>query len=211
MRLGVFGGSFDPVHYGHLLLAESCQQQARLDRVLLMPAAQQPLKPHAPLASAADRVAMLRLAIADRPALAVSTVEIDRGGVSYTADTLRALQKQHPHAELFFLLGADALADLPTWREPEAILALATPIAVRRPGSGEPDVEALAPLTSSERLAAMRSLAVDMPPTPIASSQIRQQIAEGGPWQALTPPAGADYIVAHGLYGADARPTTPPC
>ena len=147
MRIGVFGGSFDPVHLGHLLLAECCWRQAALDRVLFVPAAQQPHKPQAPRGGDADRVAMLRLAIAGRPEFDVSTIEIDRGGVSYTVDTLRALRAAEPDAELFFLMGADSLADLPQWREPAAICELATPLVVRRAGHAPSRIStALAPL-----------------------------------------------------------------
>jgi nicotinate-nucleotide adenylyltransferase len=200
MRLGVFGGSFDPVHNGHLLLADCCLQQARLDRVLFMPAAHQPLKPWAPVASDRDRAAMLRLAIEDRPEFEASAIELDRGGVSYTVDTLRTLQAREPDAELFFLMGADALADLPNWREPREIVALATPVVVHRAVRPAPDFDALAGIASPERLAAMRELSVDMPATPISSSEIRRLIAENGAWQSLVPHTVAAYIIEHALY-----------
>src|SRR6185436_3214836 len=122
--IGVFGGSFDPVHRGHLLLADCCQRQVPLDRVLFVPAAHQPHKPRAPKASDADRLAMLRLATAERAGIEISTVEIDRGGFSYTVDTLRAIAADNSGAELFLLMGADTLADLPTWRDPAAICEL---------------------------------------------------------------------------------------
>lgn len=199
-RIGVFGGSFDPVHRGHLLLAECCWQQAGLDRVEFIPTAQQPLKPRGPVASEADRLAMLRLAIAERPEFGVSTIEIDRGGVSYTVETLRLLQQANPGAELFFLMGADSLADFPTWREPATICELATPLVVRRAGSPLPVFEALAPLVSTERLAAIRAQEVEMPATPISSSAIRRLIAERGEWQTLVPERVAEYIDHRGLY-----------
>jgi nicotinate-nucleotide adenylyltransferase len=200
MRLGVFGGSFDPVHFGHLLLADCCLRQAALDRVMFVPASRQPHKPRAPRATDAERVAMLRLATRERAEFEVSTVEIDRGGVSYTIDTLRDLQARDPTAELFFLMGADSLADMPYWREPAAICQVATPLVVRRSGRGEPDFQALAHLISSARLAGMRGLQVDMPATPIASSEIQRLVAAGGDWQPLVPPSVADYIIEHGLY-----------
>lgn len=200
MRIGVFGGSFDPVHRGHLLLAECCHAQAALDQVLFVPTARQPHKPHAPRASDADRLAMLRLAIADRPEFAVSSLELDRGGVSYTVDTLRALAEQNVGAKLYLLLGADSLADLPTWREPRAICELATPVAVARPGWGEPNVAALAGIAAPEQLDEIRSLRVLMPPSPISSSAIQQGIAAGGEWQTLVPPGVAEYIESRRLY-----------
>jgi nicotinate-nucleotide adenylyltransferase len=202
MRLGVFGGTFDPVHAGHLLLADCCWRQARLDRVLFVPAARQPHKAHAPVAADGHRVEMLRLALRERPEFETSTVEIDRGGMSYTVDTLGDIQRREPAAELFFLMGADALADLPNWRRPEEICALAAPLVVRRAGSEPPDYDALATFLPAERVAEIRALEVEMPPTPISSSHIRRLIAEGGEWQSLVPPAAAEYIAETGLYGA---------
>ncbi len=202
MRLGIFGGSFDPVHNGHLLLAECCCAQAQLDRVLLMPAAHSPHKLLSPQASDADRVAMLQLAIVGRPEFAVSSIEIDRGGVSYTVGTLRELAAREPGAELFLLLGADSLADLPSWREPAAICELALPLAVHRAGWPEPNFDALRGVASAERIAQMRSHQVEMPATPVSSSAIRKQIADGGAWQEFVPPGVADYIAAQNLYGS---------
>ncbi len=202
MRIGVFGGSFDPVHLGHLRLAECCWRQARLDAIEFMPTAQQPLKPWGPVASEADRVAMLRLAAADWPAFRVSTMEIERGGVSYSVDTLRTLRAMNPAAELFFLMGADALNEFPEWREPAAICELATPIVVRRAGSPEPDFDVLRPIASEPRLAEIRAAQVEMPPTPISSSGIRAMIAAGGDWQKMVPRAVGEYIETQGLYRA---------
>lgn len=200
MRLGIFGGSFDPVHVGHLRLAECCRRQAALDRVVFVPAAQQPLKPGGPVAPAADRAAMLRLAVADRPEFDVSTVELDRGGVSYTVDTLRDFAAMHPRAELFFLMGADSLAEFPAWRDPAEICALATPLVVRRAGEPEPDFDALGEVVAPARLAEIRAAAVDMPPAAVSSSAIRAAIAGGGPWRSMVPEAVAQYIDRRQLY-----------
>jgi len=202
MRIGVFGGSFDPVHRGHLLLADCCWRQARLDRVEFVPAAQQPLKPRGPIAPESDRAAMLRLATADRAEFSVSTVEFDRGGVSYTVDTLRQLHAEHPNAELFLLMGADSLADFPHWREPAEICRLATPLVVRRAGSAEPDFERLRSFLSPARLEEIRAARVEMPSTPISSSQIRTLVADGGDWRPLVPAAVAEYIEERRLYAA---------
>ncbi len=200
MRIGLFGGSFDPIHRGHLLLADCCWRQARLDRVDFVPTAQQPLKPRGPVASEADRLAMLRLAIEGRPEFALSLVEIERGGVSYTVETLRQLRRETPDAEFFFLMGADSLADFPTWREPAAICELATPLVVRRAETPPPDFAALGAFVSAERLAAIRAHEVEMPATPISSSSVRRLVAEGGEWQTLVPAAVARYIEERGLY-----------
>ena len=130
MRLGIFGGSFNPVHYGHLLLAESCREACALDEVWLVPAAVPPHKQGVVLAPAKARLEMLELALAGNEHLRPSSIELDRGGVSYTVDTLARIAAEKPGATLFLLMGADSLADLPTWREPARICSLATPVVV---------------------------------------------------------------------------------
>jgi nicotinate-nucleotide adenylyltransferase len=200
MRIGILGGSFDPVHVGHLRLADSCWSQASLDRVEFTPTARQPLKPGGPEAADADRVAMLRLAIDGRAEFAVSTIEIDRGGFSYTIDTLRHLHAAQPASELYFLMGADSLADFPHWRDPAEICRLATPLVVRRAGSPEPVFDALRPFMSVTRLAQIRAAQIEMPATPISSSEIRQLIASGGEWKSLVPAPVAEFIVERRLY-----------
>lgn len=187
MRLGIFGGSFDPVHNGHLRLAECCARQAGLDAVWFVPAAVSPFKPNGPVASNADRVAMLRLALEGRPGLQVSTLEIDRGGVSYTVDTLRQIHEDQPDTELFFLMGADSLHDLPSWHEPEKILRLATPLVVQRPGEPEPKTD-----LPHER--------VEMPPMDVSSSGLRERLANGDPCEGLLPDGVAAYVTDRGLY-----------
>ena len=200
MRLGIFGGSFDPVHRGHLLLADCCAVQAALDQIWFVPTAQQPLKPDGPTATDAHRLAMLQLACADQPKFEVSSLEIDRGGISYTVDTLKAIRAEQPDAELFFLLGADSLADFPVWHRPTDICRLATLLVVRRAGTQEPDFDVLRPLVSPQHLDQIRNQQIQMPPTPISSSAIRQQIATQGNWQDCVTPEVAHYIRQHALY-----------
>jgi nicotinate-nucleotide adenylyltransferase len=200
MRLGLFGGSFDPVHKGHLVLADSCAKQSALDAVWFVPAAHQPLKPQGPQASDAQRLEMLRLALVGRPPFEASAIEIKRGGVSYTVDTLAEVHTQLPEAELFLMMGADSLAEFPTWRRPAEICALGTPLVVRRAGSPEPDFDVLAQVVSPERLEEIRQSQIEMPAVPISSSQIRELIVANGAWQELVPVAVADYIVEHELY-----------
>jgi nicotinate-nucleotide adenylyltransferase len=200
MRLGLFGGSFDPVHRGHLVLADSCARQAALDAVWFVPTARQPLKPSGPQASDAERLAMLRLALTDRPRFEVSALEIERGGASYTVDTLTEIHAQLPEAELYFLMGADSLADFLQWRRPEEICSLATPLVVRRAGSPAPNLDIFSKLVSAERLDAIRRSQVEMPTVPISSSQIRQLIAVGGDWKDLLPATVAEYIREKRLY-----------
>ena len=202
MRLGLFGGSFDPVHYGHLRLAKECRAQAQLDEVWLMPAAVQPHKPGGPQASAEDRLRMLELAVADCPGLRVSRLEIDRGGVSYTVDTLRAMHAAVPHAELFLLMGADTLRDLPNWREPDAVCRLATPVVVHRAGEAPPDFDLLGPLVSTDQFERIRALEVEMPAIDISSTEIRQRVARGESIAGMTPAAVVEFIAARRLYQA---------
>jgi nicotinate-nucleotide adenylyltransferase len=200
MRLGILGGSFDPVHYGHLLLAESCREQCRLDAVWFVPAAVPPHKQDCTLSPAADRVEMLKLAIGGQEAFSVCTWEIDRGGVSYTVETLQSLQNEDPKRELFFLMGADSLADLPTWREPERICSLAIPAVVRRAGSPEPDDSVLAKLMSPERLTIARQHRVEMPTIDLSATEIRRRVSAGQSIRYRTPRAVEKYIETHGLY-----------
>lgn len=200
MRLGIFGGSFDPVHYGHLLLAESCREQCRLDRVWLLPAASAPHKQDRGTASARHRTEMLRLALGGHPTIEVNTMEIDRGGVSYTVDTLAAAHDQEPQAELFLLMGADTLEDLPNWRAPGRICELAIPVVVRRAGSAEPHYESLAGVAPPSRLELFRQFQVTMPIVELASTEIRARVANGLSIRYRTPRAVEKYIQTHGLY-----------
>ena len=204
MRIGVYGGSFDPVHLGHLIAAECCREQAGLDRVLFVPAAVPPHKQDRHLADAADRVAMLTLAIGGHDAFGVSTVELDRGGVSYTIDTLGDLATRHPQDTLVLLLGPDSLAQLPTWREPRAILDGWEVVAVERAGLDDVAAvvrdPALADLLGPDHAARVIESRVRMPAIGIRASSLRAAIADGESIRFRTPRAVEAYIAAHGLY-----------
>lgn len=202
MHLGIYGGSFDPVHLGHLTLARCCAEQRELAEVWFVPAAHQPLKPGGPQATDRQRLEMLQLALAGQEAMHVSEIEIERGGVSYTVDTLHAVKQQRPDADIFFLMGADSLADFPQWHQPERILELATPLIVRRAGAGEPDYQVLASFVSAGRLQAIIDARVEMPAVPISSSEIRRLVASGGTWQTMVPERVAKYVEEHRLYRA---------
>jgi nicotinate-nucleotide adenylyltransferase len=199
MRLGLFGGTFDPVHYGHLLLAESCREACGLDAVWFIPAAQPPHKQQQPLTPARQRIEMLELATGGNEAFLVSPVEVERGGVSYTVATLAALRAEQPQRELAFLLGSDMLADLPHWREPGRICELALPVVVRR-GAGEPDFDCLEPFVSPARLAEIRRAYVPMPRIELSSREIRRRAAAGLSIRYQTPRAVEKYIETHCLY-----------
>jgi nicotinate-nucleotide adenylyltransferase len=200
MRLGLFGGTFDPVHYGHLLLAECCREQCRLDEVWFLPAATPPHKQSRPLTPATQRIEMLQLAVGGHQPFQVCPLEIERGGVSYTVDTLAELARQEPGRELFFLLGADSLDDLPHWREPARLCQLAVPVAVCRPGAPPPNYDVLAPLVPPERLAEIRRHLVNMPQIGLSSREIRSRIAAGEGIRFRTPRAVEKYIESHQLY-----------
>lgn len=200
MRLGVFGGTFDPVHYGHLLLAELCREAHRLDQVWFMPAAVPPHKSGVSLTPVARRIEMLELAIAGQPAFAVSQLEAQRGGISFTVDTLAALQAEDPQRQLFFLLGADMLADLAHWREPARLCELATLIVVPRPPCEAPPLDALAGLLGPKALERIRAHVVAMPLVGLSASEIRRRAAAGLSIKYQTPPAVEQYILHTGLY-----------
>jgi nicotinate-nucleotide adenylyltransferase len=200
MRLGLFGGTFDPVHYGHLLLAEYCREACRLDVVWFMPAAQPPHKQDRPLTGGEQRIEMLKLAIGGHESFDVSPLEVERGGVSYTVDTLAELKAAEPSRDLFFMLGADMLADLPHWREPRRICELALPVVVRRGGAAEPDFACLADFVALARLTEIRQLLVPMPRIELSSREIRYRVANGMSIRYQTPRAVEKYIETKGLY-----------
>ncbi|MEX1222945.1 MAG: nicotinate-nucleotide adenylyltransferase [Pirellulales bacterium] len=202
MRIGIFGGSFDPVHYGHLLMAEHAREQLRLDEVRFLPAATAPHKQHREIASAEDRVEMLKLAIAGHVPFTVDTREIDRGGLSYTVDTLRELHDEDDSRELFLLLGGDSLADLPGWREPEQICRLSTPAAIARVGFERLAFEALEPLVEPERMEAIKNCVVQMPLIELSSTEIRRRVGAGESIRFQTPRAVEQYVLLQELYAS---------
>ena len=204
MRVGIYGGSFDPVHIGHLIVAECCREQARLDRVLFVPAAEPPHKQGRTLAEGSHRAAMLDLATGGHPAFAVCRAELDRGGISWTVDTLRGLAAVHPRDSLHLILGPDALAGLADWRDPRGIIALAEPLAVER--EGVDDVERilgaspLPGLLGVERAGRIVAARVRCPAIGIRSTAIRAAVARGESIRYRTPAAVERYIETHGLY-----------
>ena len=195
-KIGLLGGTFDPIHYGHLIAAAELQHALHLDRVLLIPNAAAPHKPDVPVSSAEDRVAMLRLAIANVPWLAVDTIELERGGLSYTVETLRALTSRLASATLFFLMGEDSLRDLSTWREPEEIVALAELGVATRPGV----LVDLETLYREIPRARGRVHLVEIPEIGIASRDLRQRVIDGRPISFQVPESVERYIRQHRLY-----------
>ncbi len=197
MRLGLFGGTFDPIHLGHLILAEACREACALDRVWFVVAGQPPHK-QGERTAVAHRVEMVRIAIAGHPAFEVSELEAKRPGPHYSFETLEAIHRERPHDELFFLIGADSLTDLPTWRRPERVAQLATIVVVNRPGldktAGVTDVlPDFGPGSHPLR-------AVNIPPIGIASHDLRKRLIEGRSVRYQIPRGVEAYIDAQGLY-----------
>jgi nicotinate-nucleotide adenylyltransferase len=189
MKIGLFGGSFDPVHLGHLLVARTAVEELGLDRLYLIPAAQSPFKLESQHAPPAARLRWLRLALAGRPECEVDDQEIRRGGVSFSIETLRDYARRFPQAELFYLIGADNAAKLDTWREPAELARLAEFVVVPRPGGGPAHFP---PPFRGRALAGF--------PLGVSSSQIRARLQAGRAIDHLVPPGVAESIRQSGSY-----------
>lgn len=189
-RIGVYGGTFDPIHRTHIEIARAAMRHARLDRVIFVVAARPPHKRHEVFADAEDRFAMVRAALAGDPCFEASRIELDREGPSYTVDTLRALRAARPGAALFLIVGQDALLDLPKWRDPEAVLSAARLLVVPRPDASAPDPGILRG----------RYEFIPFPESPDSSTEIRARLQAGAPPGDEVPGPVADLIRARGLY-----------
>ena len=209
-RTALFGGSFNPIHYGHLLLADEVRERLSLARVVFMPAGVPPHKPATEIAPAADRYAMVRLAIADNPAFEVSDLELRRTGPSYTIDTIEALGV--PPAELFLVIGSETFLDLLSWREPRRIAAQCRLVVIPRAGSPfDPDSEATRKVlreigadgitTAEDGVPARGVIVLHATSLPLSASDLRMRAAAGRSLAYRVPPAVASYIATHRLYG----------
>jgi len=209
VRLGIFGGTFDPPHVGHLLAASDAIEQLSLDRLVFVPAAVQPLKASRVTASGADRLAMVRLMAGDDSRLETDSVELDRDGLSYTVDTLREFARRYPSAERYFLVGADVLSSFAQWRDPNLVLELATLAVLTRRAdsegtstSGAPRAGG-APRTAENELdpeLARRSTVVPTRRIDVSSTEIRERVRTGRSIHGFVTDAVAGYISSHGLY-----------
>jgi nicotinate-nucleotide adenylyltransferase len=198
VKVGVLGGTFDPIHHGHLVAAEEVRWKLSLDRVLFVPAGQPPHKLGQTVSPVSDRVAMVALAIAGNAGFALSRVDVDRPGPSYSVDMLAALQGQlGPGAELFFIIGLDSLADLLTWHEPSRLVQHFRIVAVTRPGYDWYDLASLEPAIPQAR---ERITIVSVPALDIAASDLRRRFAEGRPIRYQVPEGVEEYIRARRLY-----------
>jgi nicotinate-nucleotide adenylyltransferase len=196
MKIGFFGGTFDPVHYGHLRPAAAVAAALSLDRLIFVPAHRAPGKEESAPAPAAHRVAMLALGLAGRNDFTISLTEIDRGGTSYTVDTLRVFADEFPRGDRYFLLGTDALAGFDRWREPEEILRLARLAVFVREPHGPEVLEGVAAVEANRSSV----LLFDSVRVKISSTDVRRAAARGESLSGRTPPAVEEYIVKHGLY-----------
>jgi nicotinate-nucleotide adenylyltransferase len=200
MRVGVFGGTFDPVHFGHLILAEQAREQARLDEVWFVPAARPPHKIEGDLTRFDQRCEMLALGTAGYPAFRVLELEKDRPGPSYTVDTLTELHCQRPEAELWLLVGSDTLVDLGSWHEKQRLPELAGLLVMARPGHIIPDAEYVRRELALPPSAPLRLAIVDVPLIDIASSDLRRRVATGRSIRYFLPRAVEMYIREKKLY-----------
>lgn len=200
MRVGVYGGSFDPVHNGHLAVAGTVRDRVPLDRVLLVPAAAPPHKEGRALAPAAHRLSMVALAVEGRPGLEACDLEIRRGGRSYTVDTLAEVRALFPGAEVFLVIGSDTLPDLPQWKDVHAILARTRVLTVLRRGHGRSALEGLRSSFSPTEVESLAAGFLEIEPVDASATDIRDRLRRRLPVADLVPHRVAEYIERHGLY-----------
>jgi nicotinate-nucleotide adenylyltransferase len=203
-RIGLYGGTFDPVHWGHLILAETAREALELDRVEFIVAAHPPHKPDAAISPAEHRLAMVRLAVADHSAFGVSDIELRRNGPSFSVDTVAEYHRRlDADDRLFFLIGSDTLADLADWRGPRRLAELATVAVAARPGFSLDDHSTLRESLTPEQVESMRRHTIPMPLIGLASRDLRARVAQRRSTRYMTPDAVRDYIRRHGLYGEE--------
>ncbi|MGC8972327.1 MAG: nicotinate-nucleotide adenylyltransferase [bacterium] len=193
-RIGLMGGTFNPIHYGHLVAAEEARHQFNLDQVIFIPSGQPPHRMPRTVIPAEDRYIMTALAIATNPYFNISRIEIERPGPSYTIDTVRAFKEMYPRSELFFITGLDAILEILTWRDPYELVRLAHFIAVTRPGYNPECLKNL-----DEEILDNVSL-LEIPGYAISSTLIRERVAQGKPIRYMVPEPVEAYIRKHGLY-----------
>ena len=201
MNIGILGGTFDPIHIGHLVVAEEARIRVGLNEILFVPAGQPVLKPERKITPAGHRVEMVRRAIAGNPHFKLCTLEVERPGPSYAVDTLTMLREQvASEASLFFILGGDTLAELPSWKEPKKLVQLCSLVVAPRLGSKD-----LRHLETAIPGLLDKVIQLDMPVIGISSSGIRQRIAQGLPIRYLVPAGVEKYIAEHNIYTTSAR------
>lgn len=196
MRIGVFGGTFDPIHMGHLIVAEDARAALELDKVLFIPAGQPWFKSYRQITEAHHRLAMVRLAVEGNPSFGVTDIEIRRTGPSYTVDTLAELRGQYPDAEFIVILGVDALREIDRWHQPRKLFELASVVGMARPGASlDPSVLNAAIPGASSRMRLLDSVLIE-----ISGTEVRQRVAAGRSVRYRVPAAVEQYIHENGLY-----------
>jgi len=198
MKLGVLGGTFDPVHAGHIFVAEEARIRLSLDRVLFVPAGNPWLKTDREITTAVHRIEMVRLAIAKHQHFELSTMEVDRGGPSFTVDTLDELRQTTEYTELYLLLGLDSFVELPLWKDAERLVTLCKLVVVPRYGPNLPELGEVARKLGG--MSVENVVTLDSPMIGISSSGIRDRVSRGLPIDYLVPGEVERYIIAHGLY-----------
>jgi len=202
-KIGLFGGSFNPVHVGHLIVARSLAERLGLEKVFLIPAAAPPHKPAGALAPASDRLEMVRLAVRGEPLFEPSDCELRRPGPSYTIHTVEEFQRILPRGtEIYWIIGADTLPDLVNWYEAERLVDLCTIVTAWRPGWERIDFDLLGKRFTPAQIEKLKKGVVHTPCIEISSTDIRRRLAEGRSIRYLVPEAVAEYIYRRGLYGA---------
>jgi len=201
MKTGILGGSFNPIHNGHLAVARAAATSLGLDTVLFIPAKTPPHKPGKSLAPARDRLAMTRLALKGNSNFTASDIELSRPSTSYTIDTIKELHALYGRdAELFFLIGADTIGELSTWKDITELVTLCTFVAVARPGWSEKNFDDLTGTFEPQTIDNLKQHFITMDPVSVSSTEIRAKIARGESISGLVPKVVEEYIVEHGLY-----------
>jgi nicotinate-nucleotide adenylyltransferase len=205
MRIGIFGGTFDPIHLGHLILAEHCREQARLDQIWFIPCSRQPLKDRQVVTTDRQRCEMIEMAIAGCDPFHLSKAELERGGISYTVETLEQLKSQQPSAQFFLLMGDDSLESFSQWKSPARICELSIPLIANRPHCDQVDLTPLKVYASPTRFAEIESYRIVSPLIEISSTELRDRVAQRKTIRYLVPRAVEKYIEAQKLYSTDQK------
>lgn len=198
MKIGILGGSFNPIHYGHLILADNVRQEAGLDKVIIMPAHASPFKLNKKTASGEDRFRMVQLAVEGNPHLEASDFELASDRISYTVDTMKMLEEIYEGDELYFITGADSILEIERWKEPEELLTRYKFLVGGRPGYRDAELQDFAEYLCKDYRADVR--VIEIPKADISSTEIRRRNAAGQSIRYLTPDGVADYIRERGLY-----------
>lgn len=198
-RIGIIGGTFDPIHIGHLIIAEESRIRLGLDKVIFIPAGAPPHKPDSPISDAEDRYNMTVLATRDNPHFEVSRMELERSGPSYTVDTIAELRREYgDEADLYFIMGADSVLDILLWYEPGKLLSMCKVVAAARPGYDTTEARRKLPREYLERIVFLH----DSPEVSVSSTELRDRVASGIPIRYLVTPDVEDYIRENRLYRA---------